>query len=76
MEENKALIASLTASRSSSSISSSITLTNEFKITVSRRLNAFPATVTSDASARALKTVIGMAVNVGIKTGKTVEART
>jgi hypothetical protein len=76
MEDNKALIASSTASRSSSSISSSDTFTNEFKMTVSRRLNAFPATVTSDASARALKTVIGTAVNVGIKTGKTVEART
>lgn len=76
MEENKALIASSTASRSSLSISSSDTFTNEFKMTVNRRLNAFPATVTSDASARALKTVIGIAVNVGIKTGKTVEART
>ena len=77
MEENKALIASSTAERGSSSISSSdSTFTNEFKITVSLRLRAFPATVTSDASARALKTVIGIAVSVGIKMGKTVEART
>jgi len=35
-----------------------------------------PATVTRDASARALKTDIGIAVNVGIKTRKTAEART
>ncbi len=45
-------------------------------MTVSRLLKEFPATVTSDAKARALKTVIGIAVSVGINTGKTVEART
>ena len=41
-----------------------------------RRLSALPATDTKDARACALKTVMGMAVNVGMRTGKTVEART
>jgi hypothetical protein len=57
-------------------MSPSETLTSEFNITVNLRLNAFPATVTSDAKALALNTDIGIAVNVGIKTGNTVEART
>jgi hypothetical protein len=51
-------------------------LSSEFNITVNLRLNAFPATVTRDANALALNTDIGIAVNVGIKTGNTVEART
>ena len=75
-DENSAWMASSTASRRSSSMLLSETLTKEFKITVNRLLKAFPATVTRDANARALKTDIGIAVNVGIKTGKTVEART
>lgn len=45
-------------------------------MTVNRLLNELPATVTSDARARALNTDIGIAVNVGINTGNTVEART
>ena len=45
-------------------------------MTVRRLLRAFPATVTRAARARALKTVIGMAVSVGMRTGKTVAART
>lgn len=44
---------------------------------VVRRLDKeFPATVTREARARALKAVIGVAISVGIRTGKTVEART
>lgn len=75
-DEKRASVASATASRSSSSMSSSDTFTRAFKMTVKRLLSALPATVTSEARARALKTVIGMAVKVGINTGKTVEART
>jgi hypothetical protein len=75
-DENNAWMASSTASRSSSSMLLSETLTKEFKIMVNLLLKALPATVTRDANARALKTDIGIAVNVGINTGKTVEART
>jgi len=39
---------------------------------VSRLLRVFPATVTRDARARALKAVIAMEINVGISTGNTV----
>ncbi len=45
-------------------------------MTVRRLLKADPATETRDASARALKADIGIAVRVGIRMGKTVEART
>lgn len=79
MEASNACIASWTAdlSSSSSSVSEfSEILTSAFKITVSRLLSAVPATVTRDARARALNTVIGIAVKVGIKTGNTVAART
>jgi hypothetical protein len=57
-------------------MSPSETLTNGFKILVNRLFNALPATVTKDARARALNTVMGIAVSVGINTGKTVVART
>jgi hypothetical protein len=53
-----------------------MTLTNAVKMTVKRLLKALSATVTRDASARALKTVMGVEIKVGIKTGNTVEART
>ncbi len=76
MEDNNARNASDTAVRSSSSMSPSETLTNGFKMLVNRLLNALPATVTKDARARALNTVMGIAVSVGINTGKTVVART
>lgn len=46
------------------------------KMVVSRLLSALPATVTSEAKARALKAVIGVAMSVGMRTGNTVEART
>ena len=68
--------ASFAASASSASGSLSIVLTRAFKITVNLLLSALPATVTNAANARALNTVIGRAVNVGMRTGKTVEART
>jgi hypothetical protein len=46
------------------------------RTTVIRLLNALPATVTRDAKALALNTVIGVAISVGMRTGNTVFART
>lgn len=45
-------------------------------MTVRRLLNADPATETRDASARALKADMGIAVRVGMRMGKTVDALT
>jgi hypothetical protein len=45
-------------------------------MTVKRLLRAVPATVTREANACALKMVMGLEVNVGMRTGNTVDART
>lgn len=70
------LIASSTASESSSSFDVSEAFTNAVSIVDSLLLKALPATVTRDARALALNTLIGVAIKVGIKTGKTVLAWT
>lgn len=80
MELSRATVASSTATRSSSSTESvvddSVTFTSAVRTIASRLLRALPATVTKDANALALKAVMGVATSVGIKTGKTVFART
>ncbi len=70
------MIAPSTAIWVSSSFPDSAATTNGVRTWVSFLVNADPATVTSDASAFALNADIGCVVRVGIKTGKTVDART
>ena len=79
IELSKARTASSTAVQSSSSVESSVDsviLTSAVRTTGNRLLNALPATVTRDAKALALNTVMGVLMSVGIKTGNTVFART
>ena len=72
-------IASSTASLSSSSSLTSgpsCIFTRALRTEDRRLLSAEPATETNEASARALNADMGIAVRVGIRMGKTVEART
>jgi hypothetical protein len=59
-----------------SSVSVLKDIISAFNICAKRLLRAGPATVTSDARARALNVVIGVCIRVGMSTGKTTLART
>lgn len=76
IDPNSALTASLISLFSSSFVSFSTARIRAVRIIVRRFDSALPATVTSEASARALNEVMGVEMSVGISTGKTVEART
>jgi hypothetical protein len=69
-------IAEFSSSRTSSDFSFSSAWTKAPSTVSRRRLSAVPATLTRAPSARALKAVMGWATSVGIRTGKTLFART
>lgn len=69
-------IAEFSSSRTSSDFSFSSAWTNAPSTVSRRRLSAVPATLTRAPSARALKAVMGWAMRVGMRTGKTLFART
>ncbi|KAG1223206.1 hypothetical protein G6F68_020411 [Rhizopus microsporus] len=76
IESKKASVVALSASIVSSSSVIIRDSTRDSRIAANRLFNAGPATVTRDASARALKAVIGTVIKVGMSTGKTALERT